>query len=220
MNAGEQGRAPIGANENENATLSNTNTPTHRHDHRTSPPPQPPSTSSAAVSQYPNLRHQDGQLRRRSTLTSIEQLTAAQNRRRFSHQSGPGRGAGIQGSISGRSPMRSPPGPQAPPKPKFRPFTRSSLDEIKQRIRDEDDARRTASNSLPDDERQYHPSTLLDTGEPDPMLEAGLPLPRALQREFPDDLIATPIEDIDKYYQNKMVSFPLPSNYNPNHSAF
>lgn len=38
------------------------------------------------------------------------------------------------------------------------------------------------------------------------MLEAGLPLPRALQREFPPELIATPIDDIDKYYQNKMVS--------------
>lgn len=37
------------------------------------------------------------------------------------------------------------------------------------------------------------------------MLEAGLPLPRALQRDFPPELIATPIEDIDKYYKNKMV---------------
>lgn len=37
------------------------------------------------------------------------------------------------------------------------------------------------------------------------MLEAGLPLPRALQREFPPELIATPIEDIDKYYENKRV---------------
>jgi hypothetical protein len=46
-----------------------------------------------------------------------------------------------------------------------------------------------------------------DVIEPDPMLEAGLPLPRALQREFPPELIATPIEDIDKYYENKMVSF-------------
>ena len=44
-----------------------------------------------------------------------------------------------------------------------------------------------------------------DTLKPDPMLEAGLPLPRALQREFPPELIATPIEDIDKYYENKMV---------------
>lgn len=42
--------------------------------------------------------------------------------------------------------------------------------------------------------------------EPDPMLEAGLTLPRALQREFPPELIATPIEDLDKYYENKMVS--------------
>ena len=45
-----------------------------------------------------------------------------------------------------------------------------------------------------------------DQIEPDPLLEAGLPLPRALQREFPPELIATPIEDIDKYYKNKMVS--------------
>lgn len=44
-----------------------------------------------------------------------------------------------------------------------------------------------------------------EPGQPDPMLEAGLPLPRALQRDFPAELIATPIEDIDKYYKNKMV---------------
>ena len=217
MNAGEQGRAPIGANQNENATLSNTNTPTDRH--RASVASEVPSyssigpLSSATVAQSLVGRTQDGQLRRRSTLTSIEQLAAAQSRRRLSHQSGPGRGAGLHGSVGGRSPMRSPPGPQAPPKPKFRPFTRSSLDAIKQRIREEDEIRRTASNSLPDEERQLH-SALLDTGEPDPMLEAGLPLPRALQREFPDDLVATPIEDIDKYYQNKMVReyFKHPNN--------
>lgn len=192
--------------------------------------PQSSSTAASQAQQQP-LPATAG-LRRRSTLTSsIEQLAAAQSRRRLSHQSGPGRGpagyapGGGGSSIGGRSPMRSPPGPQAPPKPKFRPFTRSSLEAIKQRIRDaEDDARRSASASLPPEgaDSQYHPSALLEQstggggssaiiGEPDPMLEAGLPLPRALQREFPDDLVATPIEDIDKYYQNKMVSLPFAS---------
>lgn len=41
------------------------------------------------------------------------------------------------------------------------------------------------------------------------MLEAGLPLPKGLQRVFPSELIATPIEDIDKFYHNKMVELRI-----------
>lgn len=37
------------------------------------------------------------------------------------------------------------------------------------------------------------------------MLEAGLPLPRPLERNFPADLLATPIEDIDPFYQDQPV---------------
>ena len=39
------------------------------------------------------------------------------------------------------------------------------------------------------------------------MMEQGLPIPRALERNFPSDLIATPIEDIDPYYEDQPVSF-------------
>ena len=38
-------------------------------------------------------------------------------------------------------------------------------------------------------------------------MEAGLTLPRYLERNFPPELIATPIEDIDQYYlDNEPVS--------------
>ncbi|KAL1421885.1 hypothetical protein MTO96_022598 [Rhipicephalus appendiculatus] len=37
----------------------------------------------------------------------------------------------------------------------------------------------------------------------DPDLEAGGPLPKRIINDFPPELIATPIEDIDKFYENK-----------------
>lgn len=37
------------------------------------------------------------------------------------------------------------------------------------------------------------------------MMEAGLPIPRALERNFPLELVATPIEDIDPYYRDQQV---------------
>ncbi|GIY16759.1 sodium channel protein para [Caerostris extrusa] len=40
--------------------------------------------------------------------------------------------------------------------------------------------------------------------EPDPNLEAGMPIPRVLLNELTPDILATPLEDIDKYYENKM----------------
>jgi voltage-gated sodium channel type II alpha len=83
--------------------------------------------------------------------------------------------------------------------PLFRPFTRDSLAAIEARIAEEE-ARKTGEPVQHDVYVPQHHDVI----EPDPMLEAGLPLPRALQREFPHELIATPIEDIDKYYENKM----------------
>ena len=41
---------------------------------------------------------------------------------------------------------------------------------------------------------------------PEPMMEQGLPIPRALERNFPAELIATPIEDIDPFYRDQPVS--------------
>jgi len=43
--------------------------------------------------------------------------------------------------------------------------------------------------------------------KPDKVLEQGLPLPRPLERDFPVELIATPIEDLDSYYEDQPVSF-------------
>ena len=44
-----------------------------------------------------------------------------------------------------------------------------------------------------------------DGSAADPLLEGGMPLPIRLAAEFPDELVATPIEDIDPYYSNKKV---------------
>ena len=46
-----------------------------------------------------------------------------------------------------------------------------------------------------------------DGPAPDPALEYGMPLPIRLAAEFPPELVATPIEDIDTYYQNKKVPY-------------
>ena len=46
-----------------------------------------------------------------------------------------------------------------------------------------------------------------DGPAPDPALEYGMPLPIRLAAEFPPELVATPIEDIDVFYQNKKVYF-------------
>ena len=49
-----------------------------------------------------------------------------------------------------------------------------------------------------DDEEEDGPAA-------DPQLEGGMPLPIRLAAEFPPDLTAIPLEDIDPYYQNKKV---------------
>nr|ABH12275.1 putative voltage-gated sodium channel [Cyriopagopus schmidti] len=89
----------------------------------------------------------------------------------------------------------------------FRPFTRESLAAIENRIA-EANARQADKERLknaegtdgPADHYAYHHEERL---EPDPALEIGMPLPRAIAPEFPPDLIATPIEDLDKYYANQ-----------------
>ncbi len=40
----------------------------------------------------------------------------------------------------------------------------------------------------------------------DPALEGGMPLPIRMAAEFPPELVATPLEDIDPYYADKKVS--------------
>jgi len=45
--------------------------------------------------------------------------------------------------------------------------------------------------------------------QPDPTLEQGVPIPVRLQGSFPPELASTPLEDIDPYYSNVLVSFRL-----------
>jgi hypothetical protein len=42
---------------------------------------------------------------------------------------------------------------------------------------------------------------------PDPSLEGGMPLPIRMAGDFPPQLFATPIEDIDPFYSDKKVRF-------------
>jgi len=42
--------------------------------------------------------------------------------------------------------------------------------------------------------------------QPDPTLEQGVPIPVRLQGSFPPELASTPLEDIDPYYSNVLVS--------------
>lgn len=45
--------------------------------------------------------------------------------------------------------------------------------------------------------------------QPDQNLEQGVPLPARLQDDFPPELTATPIEDIDPFYHNQRVSIGI-----------
>ncbi|RWS16117.1 skeletal muscle sodium channel alpha subunit-like protein, partial [Dinothrombium tinctorium] len=78
---------------------------------------------------------------------------------------------------------------------RFRPFTRESLARIQQAYEEKN------AEKKGDAEHQHHEEEKF----PDPLLEQGLPLPRPLERDFPPDLIATPIEEIDKYYIEEAV---------------
>lgn len=88
----------------------------------------------------------------------------------------------------------------------FRPFTKESLAAIEARIAEEN-ARKEHAQKAGDktddndksDAEGYHQETLSS----DPNLEAGMPLPKLLLNELPVELVATPIEDIDSYYENK-----------------
>ena len=48
-----------------------------------------------------------------------------------------------------------------------------------------------------------------DGPTPDPTLEGGMPLPIRMAAEFPAQLFATPIEDIDPFYSDKKVQFRM-----------
>ncbi|CAN7949990.1 unnamed protein product, partial [Ixodes pacificus] len=87
----------------------------------------------------------------------------------------------------------------------FRPFTRESLAAQEARIAEEAARKALAAQRIEEgipaggDDYVHHSRGPKD---PDPDLEAGGPLPRRIINDFPPELIATPIEDIDKYYEN------------------
>ncbi|XP_076370116.1 sodium channel protein para-like isoform X2 [Tachypleus tridentatus] len=99
--------------------------------------------------------------------------------------------------------------------PIFRPFTRESLAAIETRIAEEIARKKELAQRAEEgvtcaaaggfvDTEIYIPAHAEEILKPDPMLEAAMPLPKSLHSELPLQLIATPIEDIDPYYENKM----------------
>ncbi|XP_064475313.1 sodium channel protein para-like isoform X2 [Ornithodoros turicata] len=98
--------------------------------------------------------------------------------------------------------------------PLFRPFTRESLAAQEARIAEEA-ARKALQQQRIDEgipageDYVHHPR---EPRDPDPALEAGGPLPRRIIGEFPPELIATPIEDIDKFYENKRTFVVISKN--------
>ncbi|XP_022248143.1 sodium channel protein para-like isoform X2 [Limulus polyphemus] len=93
--------------------------------------------------------------------------------------------------------------------PLFRPFTKESLAGIEARIAEEVARKKEQAQKEAEDaaaggggEKESQESEEIET-KPEKNLEAGMPLPKPLEREFPMELAATPLEDLDKYYQNK-----------------
>ncbi|GFU56133.1 sodium channel protein para [Trichonephila clavipes] len=95
--------------------------------------------------------------------------------------------------------------------PIFRPFTRESLAAIEARIAEEKARKEHAQKGEEgedhaDDSHRPPGARGYDSDEgleADPNLEAGMPLPKMLLNELTPDVVATPLEDIDKYYENK-----------------
>ncbi|CAG0902237.1 unnamed protein product [Darwinula stevensoni] len=89
----------------------------------------------------------------------------------------------------------------------FRPFTRDSLAAIETRI-DEEIAKKKELQKKRE-EGVIREEEEEDGPQPDPALEAGASLPLRWAVEFPPDLLATPIEDIDSYYANQRAQIDL-----------
>ncbi|KAG8191415.1 hypothetical protein JTE90_010589 [Oedothorax gibbosus] len=87
--------------------------------------------------------------------------------------------------------------------PVFRPFTRESLAAIEARIAEEaaKAAAKAEEGAEADSRPQHYDSD--DEDGPDPNLEVGMPVPKMLLAHLTPEVIATPLEDIDKFYENK-----------------
>ncbi|XP_071453490.1 sodium channel protein para-like, partial [Hetaerina americana] len=91
----------------------------------------------------------------------------------------------------------------------FRPFTRESLAAIEARIAEEDAKQKERAEGEDFGRKKKKKKVRYDDMNedegplPDPTLEQGVLLPVRLQSGYPSELVATPIEDIDRYYHNQ-----------------
>ncbi|XP_071749702.1 sodium channel protein para isoform X10 [Lepeophtheirus salmonis] len=88
-------------------------------------------------------------------------------------------------------------------RPIFVPFTRESIAKIEARILEDNEKKRELQQKRAEGEVRYDDDDDDDGPIPDPTLEAGMPLPIRMAAEFPPELVATPIVDIDSFYSNK-----------------
>ncbi|XP_053203618.1 sodium channel protein para-like isoform X3 [Panonychus citri] len=86
-----------------------------------------------------------------------------------------------------------------PQQPLFRPFTRESLAAVE--ARQAEKLQKEKEEKIAEMDELYVPHREEEELHPDETLEAGKMLPKPLERGFPPDLIGTPIEDFDKYYE-------------------
>ncbi|CRK91925.1 CLUMA_CG005540, isoform B [Clunio marinus] len=85
----------------------------------------------------------------------------------------------------------------------FRPFTRESLLAIEARIADELEKQKELEKRKAEGEIRYDDEDEDEGPQPDPTLEQGVPIPVRMQGNFPPELAATPLEDIDSFYANR-----------------
>ncbi|KAL7020839.1 hypothetical protein ACKWTF_011658 [Chironomus riparius] len=96
----------------------------------------------------------------------------------------------------------------------FRPFTRESLLAIEARIAEELEKQKELEKRRAEGETgfgrkkkkkeiRYDDEDEDEGPQPDPTLEQGVPIPVRMQGNFPAELAATPLEDIDSFYSNQ-----------------
>ncbi|XP_042876654.1 sodium channel protein para-like isoform X4 [Penaeus japonicus] len=97
----------------------------------------------------------------------------------------------------------------------FRPFTRDSLAAIEARIAEENAKKNELQKKKEEGEggglkfgrkkkeAVYNDDDDDEGPQADPNLEQGMPVPNRLVQQFPEDLVGTPLEDIDPFYHNQ-----------------
>nr|XP_027236630.1 LOW QUALITY PROTEIN: sodium channel protein para-like [Penaeus vannamei] len=85
----------------------------------------------------------------------------------------------------------------------FRPFTRDSLAAIEARVAEENAKKNELQKKKEEGEAVYNDDDDDEGPQADPNLEQGMPVPNRLIQQFPEDLVGTPLEDIDPFYHNQ-----------------